>query len=216
MARAASAIHHSSLILHHFPFCCVRAKESGILTENWDVRRFKQPTATLWKKWIMSDSLIHHSSFTVHHFEGVYHMATAKEGDVVKVEYTGKFDDGSVFDSSEGREPLQFKLGANDVIPGFEQAVTGMNIGDSKTVKIPAEDAYGPHQDDLAMVVDRSEFPDDLQPEIGDRLQLTDDDGRVLVVTVTEASPKTLTLDANHPLAGKDLTFDIKLVEVKG
>jgi FKBP-type peptidyl-prolyl cis-trans isomerase 2 len=143
-------------------------------------------------------------------------MATAKEGDVVKVEYTGKFDDGSVFDSSEGREPLQFKLGANDVIPGFEQAVTGMNIGDSKTVKIPAEDAYGPHQDDLAMVVDRSEFPDDLQPEIGDRLQLTDDDGRVLVVTVTEASPKTLTLDANHPLAGKDLTFDIKLVEVKG
>lgn len=141
-------------------------------------------------------------------------MAQAKSGDTVKVHYTGKFADGTVFDSSLDREPLEFAIGEGQVIPGFEQAVEGMNTGDTKTVTIPAAEAYGPVNEEMVMEVDRSEFPDDLKPEVGDQLQMTQPDGETFIVSVTNADDTTVTLDANHPLAGKDLIFEIKLEEI--
>jgi len=141
-------------------------------------------------------------------------MPEAKPGDTVKVDYTGRLNDGRVFDSTLGREPLQFTIGSHEVIPGFEEAVIGMQPGDTKTVTIPWDQAYGPHYDEAVMVVDRSEFPEGLNPEVGDHLELTDPEGDVLLVTVTDANAETVTLDANHPLAGQDLTFDIKLDEI--
>jgi len=141
-------------------------------------------------------------------------MAQAKSGDTVKVDYTGKLDDGSIFDASEGREPLQFTLGAGELIPGFEQAVLGMDVGETKTVKIASDEAYGPYRDDMRMDVPRDKFPTDITPELGQQLQLRNTDGSSLVVTVTEISDANVTIDANHPLAGKDLTFEIQLVEI--
>jgi peptidylprolyl isomerase len=141
-------------------------------------------------------------------------LAQAKEGDKVKVNYTGRFDNGEVFDSSAGRTPLEFTVGAHQVIPGFEGAVVGMNPGESKTINIPADEAYGPHYDEMVMKVDRSEFPEDMKPGVGDHLQLQDPNGDTMIVTVTEADDNSVTLDGNHPLAGKDLTFDIELLEV--
>jgi len=138
----------------------------------------------------------------------------AKTGDTVKVHYTGKLDDGTVFDSSNGREPLQFTIGEGQVIPGFEQAVTGMKPGESQTVKIPVEEAYGPYQQELVLVVGQDQFPADLEPEVGQQLQITQADGKVTVVTVTGISESGVILDANHPLAGKDLTFEIELMEI--
>ena len=142
-------------------------------------------------------------------------MSQAKNGDTVKVHYTGRLDDGTVFDSSIGREPLEFTIGAGQVIPGFDQGVTGMSPGESKTVKIPSDQAYGPRYEENVLVIDRSEFPEDMNPQIGDRLQMTDPEGRAFLVVVTESTPTNVTLDANHPLAGKDLTFDLQLVEIK-
>jgi len=141
-------------------------------------------------------------------------MAQAKKGDTVKVHYTGRLDDGTVFDSSEGRDPLEFTVGSGQLIPGFDSGVTGMNVGESKTVQIPSQDAYGPHHEEMVIEVGRDEFPPDVTPAIGDQLQMRHDTGRVIMVTVTEIGDEKVTLDANHPLAGKDLTFDIQLVEV--
>ena len=141
-------------------------------------------------------------------------MAEAKQGDKVKVNYTGKLGDGTVFDSSEDREPLEFTIGSGQVIPGFDEGVAGMNPGESKTITIPLDQAYGPHDDDLVMVVGRAEFPEELKPEVGDYLQLRQPDGGVVVVAVTDVSDEDVTLDGNHPLAGQDLTFDVNLVEV--
>jgi peptidylprolyl isomerase len=141
-------------------------------------------------------------------------MAQAKKGDTVKVHYKGKFEDGKVFDSSEGRDPLQFTVGKGQVIPGFEQAVEGMNPGESKTAKVPAEKGYGPRRKEMVMAVNRNRFPANLDPKVGQRLQLHQADGRKIAVTVTDVSESSVTLDANHPLAGKELTFDIKLVEI--
>ena len=141
-------------------------------------------------------------------------MAEAKQGDKVKVNYTGKLGDGTVFDTSEDREPLEFTLGSGQVIPGFEEGVAGMNPGESKTITIQSDQAYGPHHDDLVMVVGRAEFPEELKPEVGDYLQLRQPDGGVVVVAVTDVSDDDVTLDGNHPLAGQDLTFDVNLVEV--
>ena len=141
-------------------------------------------------------------------------MAEAMQGDKVKVTYTGKLGDGTVFDSSEDREPLEFTMGSGQVIPGFEEGVAGMNPGESKTITIPSDQAYGPHHDDLVMVVGRAEFPEELKPEVGDYLQLRQPDGGVVVVAVTDLSDEDVTLDGNHPLAGQDLTFDVNLVEV--
>ena len=141
-------------------------------------------------------------------------MAQAKTGDTVKVHYTGKLNDGSVFDTSEGREPLEFKIGGGQVIAGFDEALSGMEVGESKTVTIPADKAYGPHQQEMVMVVDRSKLPDELEPQMGQQLQVGQPDGQTFVVTVAAISGEEVTLDANHPMAGKDLTFELQLVEI--
>lgn len=139
----------------------------------------------------------------------------AKDGDTVKVHYTGTLDDGTVFDTSVEREPLEFTLGEGKVIPGFEKAVKGMKVGQSKTATIPVEKAYGPYRDDLVIAIEHTQLPENLNPEVGQRLQMQQANGRLSVVIVTDVSEKTITVDANHPMAGKDLTFELKLVEVK-
>lgn len=142
-------------------------------------------------------------------------MAQAKSGDLVAVHYTGKFTDGSVFDSSQGGEPLRFTLGAQEVIPGFDEAVLGMSPGESKTQNIPVDQAYGPRNDEMVISVDRSEFPADLEIEVGRQLKLTEE-GQTMMVTIADVQPNSVTLDANHPLAGRDLVFEIELVEIGG
>lgn len=141
-------------------------------------------------------------------------MVQAKDGDTVKVHYTGKLEDGTVFDSSEERAPLEFTIGSGQIIPGFEQAVIGMEPGEAKTATIPPEEAYGPHREDMTLTVDRGQFPEDINPEPGQQLQIQQPDGRAAVVTVSDVSASTVTLDANHPLAGQPLTFDIRLVDI--
>ena len=141
-------------------------------------------------------------------------MAQAKQGDTVNVHYTGKLEDGTVFDSSVGRDPLQFTIGEGQLIPGFEKGVVGMNPGETKTVEIPADEAYGPHHNEMVMVVDKSQFPPDLNPEIGDQLQMRHESGQIVMVTVADVSDANITLDANHPLAGKHLIFDLELADI--
>jgi FKBP-type peptidyl-prolyl cis-trans isomerase 2 len=138
----------------------------------------------------------------------------AKNGDIVKVNYTGKLEDGTIFDSSEGRAPLEFTLGAGQMIPGFEKAVLGMKVGETKTVTIPSKEAYGQRHDELVMEIPREELPPDLNPQVGLQLQSTRSDGAIVVVTIIEVADTTITVDANHPLAGKDLIFEIKLVSI--
>ncbi len=138
----------------------------------------------------------------------------ASDGSTVRVHYTGKLEDGTVFDSSEGRDPLEFTIGAGQVIPGFERAVDGMTVGESRAARIEVDDAYGPRRDDLLMEIEREQIPDDIDVEVGSRLQLTNQDGRAVPVTVTEVGDATVTLDANHPLAGEDLQFELELVSV--
>ena len=140
-------------------------------------------------------------------------MVQAKSGDTVRVHYTGTLADGEVFDSSEGHDPLQFTLGEGSVIQGFDDAVTGMQVGEEKTVTIPADEAYGPQRDEMLLRVPRSEFPPDLEVEVGQQLQMAQGDN-VFVVTVREVGSDAVTLDANHALAGKDLTFKLRLVEI--
>ena len=140
--------------------------------------------------------------------------AIAKTGDTVKVHYTGKLADGTVFDTSAGSEPLEFTLGQGKVITGFEEAVLGMQVGESKTVIIPVDEAYGPRRDDMILEVSRDELPDDLEPEVGMQLQSSQPDGSVIIFTITEVSDTTIKVDGNHPLAGQDLTFVIELVEI--
>jgi peptidylprolyl isomerase len=138
----------------------------------------------------------------------------AKLGDTVKVHYTGKLDDGTVFDSSVDRDPLEFTIGSGNIIPGFEQAVVGMTPGESKTEVIPNDQAYGPYMDEMVVIVDRRQMPGDLQPEVGQQLQIQQETGQVIPVVVTDISDGSITLDANHPLAGEDLTFEIELVAI--
>jgi peptidylprolyl isomerase len=138
----------------------------------------------------------------------------AKKGDTVKVHYTGKLEDGTVFDSSQGRQPLEFQLGSGSVIPGFEEAIVGMQEGESKTTQIPADQAYGPYHDEMLLTVPREQFPPDIEPEVGQELELRQQDGQSFVVQVKDVSDGEVTLDANHPLAGEDLTFDIQLVQI--
>jgi peptidylprolyl isomerase len=141
-------------------------------------------------------------------------MAQAKPGDKVKVNYTGRFEDGTVFDSSAGRKPLEFTVESGQVIRGFDEAVKGLSPGESRTVTIPAEEAYGPYQQEAVMTVDRGEFPEDMDPQVGDRMQLMEPDGRMVIAVVTGSDEKSVTLDANHPLAGKTLVFDVELVDI--
>lgn len=137
-----------------------------------------------------------------------------KKGDKVKVHYTGKFTDDTVFDTSEGREPLQFEVGQQQVIPGFESAMEGMKKGDKKSVTIEAANAYGPHHDHLVLNVDRAQMPGEIELAMGMQLEMSQEDGQPVIVTVTGLTEDKVTLDANHPLAGKDLIFDIELVEI--
>ncbi len=143
-------------------------------------------------------------------------MPDAKQGDMVKVHYTGKLKDGKVFDSSEQREPLEFKIGEGQVIPGFEQAVVGMSPGESKSAEITSDQAYGPHRQELVQEVQRDQLPDELESQKGQYLQATrPQDGQKINLLVTDVNDNSVTLDANHPLAGEDLTFDIRLVEIE-
>lgn len=142
-------------------------------------------------------------------------MPHAKPGDTVRIHYTGKLEDGTVFDTSEGREPLEFTVGAGEVIPGVDQAVIGMEPSQVKSAEIPPEQAYGPRHPEMVAVVKREQLPPELEPAVGQELAVQQAGGQQLSVTVTDVTPTTVTLDANHQLAGRKLTFDVELVEVK-
>ncbi len=142
-------------------------------------------------------------------------MTAAKQGDTVKIHYTGTLADGSVFDSSAGHEPLEFVIGKGQVIVGFEEAVLGMRVGDSKRVTIPAAKAYGSYDDALKMETPREHIPPDLDLQVGQRLEMGGAGGELIQVRVTEVNPTHVTLDANPPLAGKDLTFQIEVVAIR-
>jgi peptidylprolyl isomerase len=138
----------------------------------------------------------------------------AAEGDTVRVNYTGMFDNGTVFDSSAGGEPLEFTLGAGQVIPGFDAGVTGMSVGEVKTIHIPAADAYGVHDPGLVLVIGRGQLPEGLDPPVGQQMMMPGANGGLIPVTVIAANESGITVDANHPLAGKDLNFEVELVEI--
>jgi len=135
-------------------------------------------------------------------------------GNNVKVHYKGTFDDGTVFDSSLDCDPLEFTIGGKQVIPGFEDAVIGMSIGETKTSRITSDKAYGPHLEEMVVAFDRGQLPADLQPSIGQVLQFRRSDGYIIEVKVTDLSDTSVTFDGNHPLAGKDLIFEIQLLEI--
>ena len=141
-------------------------------------------------------------------------MTQAKAGDAVKVHYTGKLADGDIFSTSTQGDPLQFIIRKGQTIPGFDQAVEGMQVGESKRIEVSSEQAYGPYLDDLVIQVDCKELPPDLDPKVGDRLQIQQEDGRAIPVSVIDLTDEAVTLDANHPWAGKDLTFELELVEI--
>ena len=142
-------------------------------------------------------------------------MAQAKMGDTVKVHYNGKLDTGVLFDTSEGSDPLQFELGSGRLIPGFEEAVIGMSPGESKTVNIPPEKAYGRYREDRVIKIDKKDFPEDIVPEEGMTLEVGASNGVMVPVQITEIKGSTITLDANHPLSEQTLTFEILLVEIE-
>eukprot|EP00903_Cladosiphon_okamuranus_P000876 g874.t1 len=141
-------------------------------------------------------------------------MTEAKTGDTVQLHYKGTLDDGSVFDSSEGREPLEFTVGSGQIIPGLDRAIPGMKVGDEKTVRIEPEDAYGPHNPDARQAVPRTNIPENVPLEIGLQLQAQTDNGQMMTVTVVEISDEEVVLDANHPLAGKVLVFEIQITGI--
>ena len=140
-------------------------------------------------------------------------MTEVKKGDNVKVHYTGKLVDGTVFDSSQGGEPLEFAVGSGQVIAGFEEGVVGMKVGESKVIEIPVEKAYGERNDEMVIQAPIEQVPPDLNPELGMRLEMGGANGEILRVVVTEITDSHITLDANPPLAGKDLIFEVELVE---
>ena len=141
-------------------------------------------------------------------------MAQVQDGDTVKVHYTGKLEDGTVFDTTANRDPMQFRIGEGQVISRFEQAMIGMAPGESKIVEVPADEAYGPHHEELVLMVDRNIFPEDAQPEVGLQFEVRQTDSPPIVAMVTDVTESNATLDANHPLAGKDLIFDVQLLEI--
>lgn len=143
-------------------------------------------------------------------------MAQVKSGDKIKVHYHGKLTTGETFDSSEGRDPLEFEVGGGQVIPGFDEGVTGMTVGEKKTIHIPFMEAYGPSNPEMIIPMPKERFPADMQLEVGMPLGMSDQDGHQFQVVVTEIREADVLLDANHPLAGKDLIFDLELVEIAG
>jgi len=141
-------------------------------------------------------------------------MAIAKKGDTVRVHYTGKLEDGTVFDTSEDGASMEFKVGSGELLKAFEKAVIGMSIGDKKTIKIPMEDAYGPRKEEMVFEYDRARAPENFDAEIGQQLQMYRADGKPVNITVIAKSEKSFTMDCNHALAGKDLIFDVRLEEI--
>ncbi|HEY9362313.1 MAG TPA: peptidylprolyl isomerase [Chitinophagaceae bacterium] len=143
-------------------------------------------------------------------------MQQVKNGDTIKVHYHGRLENGETFDSSEGREPLEFEVGSGMVIKGFDEGVMGMVVGDKKTVRIPVDDAYGPKNEEMIIEFPKDRFPDDMQAEVGMPLTMSDGSGQNFRVIIKEVKADSVVLDANHPLAGEDLTFDLELVEIAG
>jgi len=143
-------------------------------------------------------------------------MQQVKKGDKIKVHYHGRLTDGSTFDSSLEREPLEFEVGSGMVIPGFDKGVTGMAVGEKKTITIPVDEAYGPAQKEMFMEFPRDQFPADMKPEIGMQLNMSDGNGQQFPVMIADIKDEVVILDANHPLAGEDLIFDLELVEITG
>lgn len=143
-------------------------------------------------------------------------MAEAKQGDKVRVHYTGKLKDGTVFDTSRDREPLEFTIGEGRIIPGFEKAVLGMSPGEEKTTQVASDEAYGPRTDDMVLTVDRAKIPENIDPKVSQPIQIRLSSGETRVAQVTHVTESSVTLDANHPLAGLDLTFAIELMEIVG
>ncbi|WP_173932034.1 peptidylprolyl isomerase [Chelativorans sp. Marseille-P2723] len=141
-------------------------------------------------------------------------MRQAKSGDVVRVHYSGRLKDGTEFDSSNGREPLEFQVGGGQIIPGLERHVEGMAVGEKSTVTIPADDAYGQRDERQIQKVPRSALPEDLDVSPGTRLTATTREGQEIPLTVVDANDVEITVDGNHPLAGQDLIFDVELVEI--
>ena len=143
-------------------------------------------------------------------------MTQVKKGDKVKVHYHGKLTSGETFDSSEGRDPLEFEVGSGNVIKGFDDGVNGMEVGEKKTINIPFLEAYGPRNSEMVIEVTKDKFPEDMEIEIGLPLMMSDGDGHQFQVTIVEIKEVEVMLDANHPLAGKDLVFDLELMEISG
>ena len=141
-------------------------------------------------------------------------MSTAKTGDTVHIHYTGRLEDGTVFDSSEGRDPLTFTLGSGQVIPGFDEVVQGLSVGEKASTSIPPAQGYGERMDNLVMTLPREQLPAGLEPEVGMQLEMTTQDGQRIPVNIVELSDDSIVLDANHPLAGKTLNFDVELVSI--
>jgi FKBP-type peptidyl-prolyl cis-trans isomerase 2 len=143
-------------------------------------------------------------------------MQQVKTGDTVKVHYHGRLTDGTTFDSSEGREPLEFEVGSGSVIAGFDTGVTGMTVGEKKTIQIPVDQAYGPKDPGMLVEFPKTNFPEDMKPELGMRLNMTNGSGQVIPVAIIDIKEESVILDANHPLAGEDLIFDLELVAIGG
>jgi FKBP-type peptidyl-prolyl cis-trans isomerase 2 len=141
-------------------------------------------------------------------------MALAKDGDMVRVHYTGTLNDGTVFDSSREREPLEFTLGCGQVIPGFDKGIVGMEISQTKSINIPAGEAYGERNDQLIINISRDELPPEIQPEIGMQLEMMHPSGQKIIVSISNFTDEYISLDGNHPLAGNDLNFDVELVSI--
>ncbi len=141
-------------------------------------------------------------------------MKTAQNGDTVRVHYTGTLKDGTIFDSSEGREPLEFTIGDGFLMPAFEQGVIGLAEGETKTISVAAEDAFGPRRDKLIGKIPRHQLPDDLIPEVGMQLQMMAPDEQPLIIRIIDVNDEDITVDANHELAGEDLEFHVELVKI--
>ncbi|MBB5022118.1 FKBP-type peptidyl-prolyl cis-trans isomerase [Desulfurispira natronophila] len=141
-------------------------------------------------------------------------MSQVKSGDTVQVHYTGTLEDGTVFDSSYERDPLEFTIGANQIIPGVEEAVVGMAQGEKKTFDVPSDKAYGEHNEEMVYAMDRQQLPQEIEPQVGMTLQASFNNGQVADVLITSVDEETVTLDANHPLAGKTITFEMEIMGI--